>query len=339
MAGITRLRKLRTGDAEFQGDTVSDPDQFLMVVDERISKAEALELFLATGEAIPQLSTKLIGGIACICKGVSARVHEKSAFHWLIRADFKEIDNEEPEQNTGPKRNPGGGADDWSPGWNVRTQVIFVEAGEAYYKGGFPAGKAHTELSAEAGAGERSVIRNSAGVPVVDAPQRRKRIRIYTIQAILAAVPVTLVDAEGKVNSNTHSVSLGYNHQWEPETALVESVSFSPVRYQGQEMVQVEVEIIWDPDGHAWRILDEGFEARHEVGDPDGKGGTVSASDLVDGHPRFRRIPDKDGQPSAVMKPLDGDGQPLKEGEQFVFGEWLEQDSVDFETVAVIEDL
>lgn len=340
MASIVRLRKLRTGDAEFQGETVSDPDQFLMVVDERISKAEALELFLATGEAIPQLSTKLVGGVICICKGVTARVHERSAFHWLIRADYKEIENEEPEQNTGPQRNPGGGAEDWSPGWSVRTQVIFEEAAKAYFMGGFPAGAAATRLEAEEAAGDMSVIQNSAGQAVVDAPQRRRRIRIYSLRFIQSQVPVTLIEAEGKINSNTHSVSLGYNHDWEPETALIDSVNFAPVRYQGQTLVQIEVEVIWDPDGWRWLILDEGTAARFDVGDPDGKGGTVSASDLKAAEPRLRALKDpSSGQPIADPVPLDGDGQPIEPGDDFVFGEWLGFETVDFETVALIEDL
>ncbi len=90
-----------------------------------------------------------------------------------------------------------------------------------------------------------------------------------------------------------------------------------------------------------WRpeLLDRGMQARAMVGDPDGRGGTISSGDIEDGQPELRAITDFDGRPIQQPVLLDGKGQPLKADEQAVYLTYEHPNERAFDDLVFLLDL
>ena len=87
-------------------------------------------------------------------------------------------------------------------------------------------------------------------------------------------------------------------------------------------------------DNPTWRrrIIDRGLSGRADAGDPDGRGGTISAGDILPGMPVVRPVTDFSGL--AMREPilLNGDGQPLTSGATAVQLEYQTLPEVDLRT-------
>lgn len=76
-------------------------------------------------------------------------------------------------------------------------------------------------------------------------------------------------------------------------------------------------EILHDPEyGFRAKYIDRGLSVRAAAGDPDGRGGIISPSDIVEGVPQIRRLVDADETPISEPLLLNGDGQLLPAGEK-----------------------
>lgn len=73
--------------------------------------------------------------------------------------------------------------------------------------------------------------------------------------------------------------------------------------------------------GIGWRVqvVDRGVVVSAREGDPNGRGGTISASDIVAGTPQVRRLVDAGGMPITEPVLLNGSGQPLNPGSPPVY--------------------
>lgn len=88
-------------------------------------------------------------------------------------------------------------------------------------------------------------------------------------------------------------------------------------------------------DGWRVPVYDRGDRARREAGDPDGKGGSMSAGSVaVDGRKRNDIIRDRDGMPVGIVL-LDGNGEPLEPGADPVEILWGVKDELPFEPLRI----
>lgn len=110
----------------------------------------------------------------------------------------------------------------------------------------------------------------------------------------------------------------GFRDSIEPAHALIKGLSAQFGITNGIRHWRTTIEVHVSPFIFGWNrvVVDRGLDARRGQGDPNGAGGTVSASDLAAyGTVGHEPIKDKDGVPVSEPVLLDGNGQPLKPGE------------------------
>jgi len=167
-------------------------------------------------------------------------------------------------------------------------------------------------------------ISNSAGVPILPAPERDKalpsyRVRWYTRRSDFYYTPYinTFNDAPfrliGTAKTSLSPIILETNVKFDrtfPKgTMRLANVQFSEVTFYGYTWYETALEFI--EESQVIYELDRGFTARANVGDPDGRGGTYSAGDFPEGSSGQRDILDPDGNPVSEPVLLDGKGKPL----------------------------
>ncbi len=168
-------------------------------------------------------------------------------------------------------------------------------------------------------------VGNSSSVPILPAPERavlRPAYRVTWLKATaLDAAPYTNTWNEAtftlesfiRVFDSPSSVRVApkFFKTFQPFTLRLATVQ-QPIRtIYGIDWYEITLEFIED-DFHLYE-LDRGLTARVKVGDPDGKGGTISVGDLPEGGPGQRDILDFQGQPVSDPVLLNGEGKPLKE--------------------------
>lgn len=332
MAAIVRQRLLRTGDLEFTATTASDVDQYLVVVDERISKVEMAELWVATpGNPIPRATLKQLGSNYMICDSISCNQREHQGYIWKVDVSWKELDDDQPEQQSTPTPNNGStDPNDWTPTWQRRTVVIFEPAKRAEYLSGY---SATTEgyIGNMVDADSKLPIINSAFQEVLEKPEKRRRMYVWTFRWLRPTAPSALIAAEGKKNSADFTISVGGSEfEWLEGTALIDSVNLSKMRWGNTNLVEITVEVLHDPIGWEWEILDQGTARRRQP---------TTTVDLYVQKPIAETILDKHNRALQNPVPLDGNGQPLQEEEPFVYSRWNDIASTAFNAVPLLEDL
>jgi hypothetical protein len=334
---IVRQRLLRTGDLGFSATEANTTDQYMVVVDERISKEEMAELWVATsGNPIPRGTLKQLGSNYLICDRIRCNSAPNQGYIWKVFVDWKELEKDEPDQQSTPTPNNGStDPEDWTPTWQRRTVVVFEPADRATYIDGYSiTGAAAAFFPGATDADGKHAIRNSALQPFVEKQEHRRRMYIWTFRWLRASIPSNLVAAEGKINSASFTISIGgVSFAWAAKTALIDSVNVSKMRWGNTNLVEINVEIAHDPKGWLWNIRDVGTAARAYPGDP-GVTGTL----LDEGKPPFKAITDDKNKMIQDPVDLDGDGQPAQDG-VVVFGRWSDYAEVAFDGLALIGDL
>lgn len=334
---IIKQRLLRTGDIEFTATTASDVDQYLVVCDARHSKADLAELFVfRAGNPVPRASLKTLGGGVLICDKISCSQQANQGYIWRVDVHWKEMEDDAPNQQSRPTPNSASvNPEDWSPTWQRRVVIVHEQATRARYLGGYSlTGPSTTFFNDTQDAEGRSPIVNSALQPIVETPDHRRRLYIYTFRWLRAAIPVTLIDAEGKLNDRSFTVPLGgVDFQWKTRTALLDAINLSKMKWGVSQLVEITVEVAHDPTGWEWLIPDKGTARRQQVGDP-GVVGTL----LDAGTPIHAAIRDANGK--AIQDPvnLNGNGQP-SQSNTVIEGRWLDFEEVDFNNVGLVTDL
>jgi hypothetical protein len=338
MAAIVRQRLLRTGDLQFSASTASDVDQWLVVVDDRIDKVGMAELWVSVGgNPVPKGTLKQLGSNYLICDHISCSSEANQGYIWKVNVHWKEIEEDQPDQQSAPTPNSGSlDPEDWSPTWQRRTVVIHEPAVKAKYLSGYSlSGGSSTWMADNEDAAGKSPLVNSALQPLVETPEHRRRMWIWTFKWLRATVPASLVNAEGKINDRDFTVNFGGRaFLWKTRTALLDSVNLSKMRWGNVNLVEITVEVAHDPEGWVWLLQDKGTARRAAPGDP-GVIGTL----LDAGKPMHAALKDVNGK--AIQDPifLNGDGQPAAPDTPVVYGEWLDFDELDFDGVGLLGEL
>jgi hypothetical protein len=192
-------------------------------------------------------------------------------------------------------------------------------AEEAYYLGGF------THPVQKFAIGQKIRVQNSAGDRIDSPPiQIDKPVARIYVRVNRAFFDITRLAMLGSVLSQKSQFKgfLGYDGTFAAGTLKItdiavqmkrESIEVNGVRGI-EDYKEITTELAYKPDGWAYQLYDLGFNRQAAAGDPDGKGGTVSFTDILDG--LAIRAPILDpvfGTPVKSPQLLDGAGQPLQD--------------------------
>jgi hypothetical protein len=178
-------------------------------------------------------------------------------------------------------------------------------------------------------------VRNSAGAVFAPPLERDNSRFTLKITKNKASYPSNQADNyRDAVNSDTFTISkskLGFTRTFQKYTVKMKNIGgrlqfqndvvFWPVVYE----MEIDTEFGWRFD-----VLDKGLAASARAGDPDGRGGTISNSDIQRGQPQMRRLVDAAGVPLSEPVLLDGKGQPLAPGADPVYLTYQGYDELSF---------
>lgn len=243
-----------------------------------------------------------------------------SCFKWETTVHYETIVFKMKDTSDGIPTTPV----DVRPKITTRTIPRQVPVDKATYRSGFHADVGLTD-------GDESPVINSAGAVYVPAPTRARSNRLITIKRGIAAITIDEATLPTDwINSDAFTIS---DRQTTITVGAYELISrgwsTEPTEQEGIDFVMVTGEFELQKGGWRQEFLDRGITARAKAGDPDGKGGTVSASDIRAGMPEMRRIADLHGNPIGEPVNLDGNGQPLDVGDPPVYSLWSLEDETD----------
>lgn len=342
-ASITKQYQLRTGSGGFTATTANLTDVYLLEISEQTDQATVLELWVAgSGNAIPKTTLRQLGSNYVICDKVTASLHGTQRYWWDVQVTWKELDNQdsEPSQRTQPTPNNNSiDPFDWLPNVSRRNVQIFVDAKEAYYRGGYVGSNDYFETFTLRDPMEKAPLLNSAIQGFDPEPQEKRFLSLWSFRWLRPTFDESLISFEGYCNELAFAWEhRGININWAAKTARIEAVELSEVRWGNQDLWQIAMDVLHDERTHTIRIRDEGTAARAWRYDPDGKGGTISDFP-EDGAPAYRQLLDDDGRMIQMPVLLDGSGQPLEQGEDPIFGEWDDFEVTPFGDLPLISEL
>lgn len=241
---------------------------------------------------------------------------------WHVAVKYETQDGESEsgqDVNGNPTNNPLEFRDEVEVNWN--TYSVPVE--KAIFREGF-VGDALIKRPVDS----EGPVHNSVFVPF-DPPLERDMSRlVLRVTRYHAAFPIaTAILYKDAINSDVFTVNkvpqqLGefqvpkYAAKMRPITGVWTTVNDYDVWRTTYE-VEIDFEYGWRP-----QVVDRGVCARAAAGDPNGRGGIISPSEIVEGVPQVRRMLDAEGFPIAEPVLLNGDGQPLADNEEPVYLTW-----------------
>ncbi len=268
--------------------------------------------------------------LEAICVSITpSRVPDSTKF-WIVQGKWETPQREDQSDDNGnPTDNP--------LDWRDR-----VEVGSAKFTVPVESAKLITDL---AGVGrpansEGPVI--AASGEVLDPPlEKEEAYRIYRITRMMKNFPAEQLDEyENAVNSDVVTlVKDGLKRTFQKYTLKMEPAT-SALQYHrrddGSEIFYwaVPYEVHHKKSGWRRKILNMGHHRRATAGDPDGRGGTISNSDLLNGQPHMRRVVDADDNPMGKVM-LDLDGQPLAMGADPVYLTYAVHDELPFKKLGI----
>jgi len=287
-----------------------------------------------------------------LCTGISSpkRVSESTDV-WTFVATYSTPDpaDDKPDDNGEPSDTP----NDWRMHVSVNTSPFSVPVRQAWNVDPIPVpGKFSSFVRPAFTYGP---VVNSAGVPYDPPLMKEDNEIIYRIKGFTETLKVA--DLDWPIN-NINSVSLRWvtrlqkyyglkNDKFEAFTLKCTSVAADVGWWRDLVYYTIDYEFRYrhraanfeDPvDGWLEYVLDRGNSRLAGAGDPDGRGGTVSALDLKDGVAHAAPILDVDGRRVSEAILLDGAGQPAT-GDDLKNGVWFEwkinSDDADFTKLAI----
>jgi len=230
-----------------------------------------------------------------------------STYVWTATLHYAVPDDndEKKDENGKPSDNPL----DWRADISVNTVQYTKPVEQAEYISGFVGMSAQCWPKGMVGP-----VLNSAMTrfdPAPEADHGRKVIRVKKNLAWFDCNSlVTNVINKKKVQFDYRGLKQTVpKHQGKIRDFSVEMRTHNAIDY-----LELQIWIDVNPEGWLLKIYDRGIDRRAMAGDPDGRGGIISASDELEGEPPTQRILDFDQMP--IMDPVffDGDGQPIKRG-------------------------
>lgn len=187
-----------------------------------------------------------------------------------------------------------------------------------------------TDLPGRA-AGTLGPVTNSAGVvldPPLEMEQSRRIIRITRWER---SFPGDLADKfTCAINDKDYTLNkpkLKYRKFCKAFTLKCHGIGGSLTFIKNRPWWKITYEFHWWKQGWRRTTCDRGKHARAGAGDPNGRGGFISPSELLNGAPQIRRLRDAAGVPIGEDVLLDGRGQPLGPNLQPVYLTWSEPDA------------
>lgn len=245
-----------------------------------------------------------------ICTSISPKRTDKSQTQWLVSCTFETPTGASDDKDN--NKDPNGNLTDdptlWVPRIDVSFMTIQIPIEGAVYQGGFKGGAA-----ALCPIGKVGPIMNSAFVPYVPPPERDFHISVVrrqwydiTFSQDLASILI------GRVNSQFYGgLVLGYAFAWFAYQAKIVNYGGSLEFINNRVYWHNNLEVHVNPLGWRRQIADRGLHRRMMAGDPDGRGGTISASDIPRAVAPVGRVVGVDDLPVTEPVLFDGDGQPL----------------------------
>lgn len=233
---------------------------------------------------------------------------------WIVNERY----SNRSDQDQNPQVNDDGDPEKDPEKWHDELDVSFRNIMRPVYKA-----KNRSPLNARP-LGTNGPVVNSA-LAVLDPPLEREQ-PIMVVRVVRRRKKFPTADAkayEGAINDDAFNINkpkLGFNLAVGQYQAKMEGITGSlqfltdqdgkskPFWKYGYEL-HIDDEFGWRVD-----VLDRGFHARACALDPNGRGGTISPSDLIAGQPQVRRLVDNAGIPITEAVLLDGNGQPLLPG-------------------------
>lgn len=237
---------------------------------------------------------------------------------WLATARYSN------KLSSGQKPDTNGEPTDWPLDWRPEMSISWaqheVPCETAIYRGGF------THVPARFVDGDEYAPQNSA-FEIFDPPLMkdfsRATLRCRFYRAVYNfGVAQALMDLVNK-NAATFQPYLNVLGGVGPRTLKVSNVQGSPRRENREhptfgyrvwlDYFEIEIEIQYKRDGWRDEVVDRGMRRSVKPGDPDGFGGTISLTDLVDGKVAPNRaIHGVDGMPISGPVLFDGQGDALQ---------------------------
>ncbi len=250
-----------------------------------------------------------VGSIA-IAKRIAAHRELGTTDVWLVTVTYEPYDDKQDDPGRDADGNPTDNPIDWRPKVTVRTNRFSEPCESATYLTGFKGTTAGKILS-----GTQHIPMNSAMVPFNPGLERDKSNVHVVIERNLPTFDCTQATS---VLNNRPVCAAAFQLDWAgvtlrvlPFEAKLCDFDASPNRLNGFDFVRV----VWgfevkEPD---WidEVVDRGVLARALLGDADGRGSQLVATDLIHGVPKLRRLVDHDETPVSDPVLLDGDGGPL----------------------------
>lgn len=265
-----------------------------------------------------------------ICVGLTAEKRESSRFIWDVTAHYE-------SRSTASGEFPKGGDIEFLGNEFKPLEIdsfdtsISIPVEQARYVQGFR-GKAHQAVNKAFG---QFPITNSAFITYDPPVEREVDICVYRFTASYEIWDGPLWRKwRGVVNKSPVAFEhpgYRFRDEWLLRKARVQSITGRPdVGVRGTPYWRITFEFwvlpspVFFEEQMRWTkvLVDRGIHRRAWVGDYDGNGGVYDENDFQDGMGRSEKILGPDGEPIDEPVLLDGNGQPLKEGEKPVWVEW-----------------
>ena len=249
-----------------------------------------------------------------LCDSLEPTRDDSGPYTWRVAAHFGDAqDTKKGEDKDGnPTDNPLEFALDITTRFNKVRRPIY----KAEYIEGFVA-EADAAALGWGGPGDFThAVVNSAMV-VYDPPLERDAVTsILSVTGNFAGI-YDATEAEkfiNVVNASFYTLTYGaFFFSAGAHESKVQNITPSLQRTNGLLYWRVNFEIETDRElGWRYKIIDRGTVRRAGPGDPDGKGGTISASDIQPGAATNAAIVDSLGFPVSEPVLLNGNGQPLE---------------------------
>jgi hypothetical protein len=178
---------------------------------------------------------------------------------------------------------------------------------------------------------------NSANVIFDPPPEMDYSIMLLYITTRTLSVPDGVMpDYYNAVNEDSFELErIGFRMAFEPYSVKCNDLGATYRLRNNKTFWEFDITLAID-HVFGWRptIVDRGFEARAEPGDPDGRGGEFTLADWRPGQPLVRALTDRDGHPLQTPILLDGDGQPLGTDLPAVYLDYIIYPELSFDNLA-----
>lgn len=259
-----------------------------------------------------------------LCNALDCNLVQNSGGIWILSAKYEPREGKDEDEGQDENGDKSGDPLTWRDELDVSFSQISIPAEGAIFHGSSAGGRRGSEMRVRK-KGQYGAIVNSAGMPFDPTIETEVDIKILRITKHVAEFDGEEANSWiGAVNTNQvriHKPAYKYKDKWGPFTARVKNIGGSFQMANAIPYWKKTIEVHVSPLGWRHLILDRGTDRRQMAGDPDGKGGFISASDLKKGDPEHAKITDQEGYPITAPVNLDGEGQPLAADGEAV---WLE---------------